>query len=74
VQAKLFIKQDSISKITNTKRAGTVAQVVECLPSNTRALVQPQYHRSRRGGGGEEGGGGRRRGGRRKGRKREEDW
>jgi hypothetical protein len=33
VLAFLDIKQQLISKITNTKRAGRVVQVVECLPS-----------------------------------------
>jgi hypothetical protein len=33
VKASLNIKQDPISKITNAKRVGRVAQVVECLPS-----------------------------------------
>jgi hypothetical protein len=30
--------QDPVLKITNTKRAGGVAHVVECLPSNPEAL------------------------------------
>jgi hypothetical protein len=38
VQAGPGIKQDPISKITNTKRAGVVTQVGECLPSNHKAL------------------------------------
>jgi hypothetical protein len=32
------INQDTISKITGAKRAGGVAQVVECLPSKWEAL------------------------------------
>jgi hypothetical protein len=31
-------KQDPISKITRAKRAGAVAQVVECLPCNCEGL------------------------------------
>jgi hypothetical protein len=31
------IKQDSISKLTNTKRAGKVHQIVEHLPSNCKS-------------------------------------
>jgi hypothetical protein len=34
----LGIKRDPISKITKTKRAGGVAQVVECLPTKCKAL------------------------------------
>jgi hypothetical protein len=37
VEAGPDIKQDAISKITNTKRAGRVAQVVKCLPSKHKA-------------------------------------
>jgi hypothetical protein len=33
VQAGPGMKQDPISKITNTERTGGVAKVVECLPS-----------------------------------------
>jgi hypothetical protein len=38
VQAGLSKKEDSISKITITKRTGDVAQVLECLPSQHKAL------------------------------------
>jgi hypothetical protein len=38
VQASLGIKGDPISKITNTRRAGFVAQVVEPLPSKHETL------------------------------------
>jgi hypothetical protein len=38
IQACLSIKQDPISKITNLKRTGGVAQVVENLPSKCEAL------------------------------------
>jgi hypothetical protein len=31
-------REDPISKISNTKRTGRVAQVVECLPSKHKAL------------------------------------
>jgi hypothetical protein len=33
-----IIKQDPISKLTNSKRAGRVAQVVEYLPSKCEGL------------------------------------
>jgi hypothetical protein len=37
--------QDPIQKITKAKRAGSVAQVLECLPSKYKALNSiPQYH------------------------------
>jgi hypothetical protein len=38
--ASLGIKQDSILKITNTLKAGGVAQVMECLPTSTKPRVQ----------------------------------
>jgi hypothetical protein len=38
VQPGLGNKQDPISKITNTKRAGRVAQVVKCQSSKLKAL------------------------------------
>jgi hypothetical protein len=38
VQAGQGIKYDLISKITNTKRAGEMAQVVEYLPSSCKGL------------------------------------
>jgi hypothetical protein len=38
VQAGPGINQDTISKITNAKRAGRVAQVVEHLPSKLEAF------------------------------------
>jgi hypothetical protein len=45
VQADLGRKQDPISKITNAKRAGGVAQVVELLPSKCKALnSSPSIH------------------------------
>jgi phosphatidate phosphatase PAH1 len=39
-QTSLGKKQDPISKITRTKRAGGIVQVVECLPSKHEALNQ----------------------------------
>jgi hypothetical protein len=38
VQADLGIKQDPVSKITKTKKAGYVAQEVENLPTKYKAL------------------------------------
>jgi hypothetical protein len=38
VQASLDIKRDPISKITNIKRVGGMAQVVECLPNKHKFL------------------------------------
>jgi hypothetical protein len=38
VQGVLGIKPDSVSKITNTERAGRVVQVLEHLPSKHEAL------------------------------------
>jgi hypothetical protein len=38
-QASLGIKRDPISKITRVKRAGGVAQEVECLPSQGEGLT-----------------------------------
>jgi hypothetical protein len=50
VQAGLGIKWDPISKITNTKRAGGVAQVVEHLPSKFEALSSnPNYRKKKKG-------------------------
>jgi hypothetical protein len=36
--AEKHLKQDCISKITNTKKAGGMVQVVECLPSKHKVL------------------------------------
>jgi hypothetical protein len=38
VQACLGRRQEPVSKITTAKRAGSVAQAVECLPSECEAL------------------------------------
>jgi hypothetical protein len=40
VQASLGINKDPISKITNTKRAGGMVQMVECLPSKVGFNLQ----------------------------------
>jgi hypothetical protein len=47
IQASLGKKQDPISKITRAKKAGDVAQAVECLPhealrSNSVLLSPPK--------------------------------
>jgi hypothetical protein len=41
VQAGPGIKQDPISKITNTKKAGNMVQKVEYLPNKHQALSSP---------------------------------
>jgi hypothetical protein len=37
------IKQNPISKITNTKRAGRVGQMIECLPSKQKVLYSTPH-------------------------------
>jgi hypothetical protein len=41
-------KQDSISKLSRTKRAGGVAQAVQHLPSKQEAKFKLQYHQQKR--------------------------
>jgi hypothetical protein len=48
VSAGLGIKRDAISKITNTKRAGGLAQVLECLTSARLWVQCPSTIRKRR--------------------------
>jgi hypothetical protein len=48
VQAGLGKKQDPISKIIRTKRAGGMAQVVECLISKHETEFKFQYHKKKK--------------------------
>jgi hypothetical protein len=42
------IKQDLLSEITNAKRAGSLTQTVECLPSKHKESPEfkPEYHQN----------------------------